>query len=356
MVTKQSARKPPRKGASDPGVGGTPGETGPIDDYKVAQLAWERGMAVGSIVRELKMEGGANAANIMKIKRALERAVRHGILTLSPPPLQDLEIRLRARLTTAGVAMAALHVEQDHWAACYRAARMVDAEIATFLSEEDPRDRLVVANAGGGTVSLICELVHRLVVLPPAKVAGKRLIFVSLNVAEARQRFDEGANFLAVRLARMYGGEHLTVVMGDDAVRDDQWRSAYQDAVKHIDLLITSAGRLPDDHRIPPSFMADWLSRRGLASPEHAIGDIAFHFIDARGYPVQPEGEAAKRIQRFIQPQPDWDTLGHLFHTGKVLLVLTGAKVALAQALIVGAHATRCVVDAQLARGMLADG
>jgi DNA-binding transcriptional regulator LsrR (DeoR family) len=337
-------------------MGGTPGETGPIDDYKVAQLAWERGMAVGSIVRELKMEGGANAANIMKIKRALERAVRHGILTLSPPPLRDLEIKLCARLTTAGVAMAALHVEQDHWAACYRAARMVDAEIATFLSEEDPRDRLVVANAGGGTVSLICELVHRLVVLPPAKVAGKRLIFVSLNVAEARQRFDEGANFLAVRLARMYGGEHLTVVMGDDAVRDDQWRSAYQDAVKHIDLLITSAGRLPDDHRIPPSFMADWLSRRGLASPERAIGDIAFHFIDARGYPVPPEGEAAKRIQRFIQPQPDWDTLGHLFHTGKVLLVLTGAKVALAQALIVGAHATRCVLDAQLARGMLADG
>ena len=330
MVTKRSGGKSPLQGgdagAPGPGMGLRPGETDTIDDYTIAQLAWGRGMAVGNIVRELKMAGGANAANLMKVKRALERAVRDGILTLSLPPLEDLERRLREKLAQGRVSIDTLHVERDHAAACYRAARLVDAEISAFLSEDDPRDRLVVANAGGGTVAQICEYVQRLVVLPPAKLSGKRLVFVSLNVAEARDRFAEGSNFLTVRLARIYGCDHLTVVMSDDEVRHDRWGNAYQEAINAIDLMITSAGRLPGDHRAVPGFMAEWLQERGLALPGDAIGDIAFHFIDARGYPVQPDAKTAERIRRVIRPEPDWNTLDHLFHTGKVLLVLTGER------------------------------
>lgn len=336
------------------GAGSASAATHEIDDYTIAQLAWGKGMAVGSIVRALGMDGGpGNPANIMKVKRALQRAVRDGILMLSPPPIENLERRLREALTKSHVSLDALHVEQDHAAACFRAARLVEAEISGFLSEGDPRPQLVIANAGGGTVGKICEYLQRLVVLPPATLSRKRLIFVSLNAAEARHRFDECANFLAVRLAKIYDCEHLAVVSDDDDPCEGEERSAYRIAIENIDLLITSAGSLPRNQGIKTGFLVDWLRARGLSCPDNAIGDIAFHFIDEKGYLVKPDENSERRIKQHIKPEPEWNQLDNLFHTGKVLLVLTGEKATLGHALIAGAHARRCVVDAHVANGML---
>ena len=372
MAKKNDAGDGWRTGGLTPGGGDgetdlTPKEIANGTDYDIARKAWEQGMAVRSIIHELGWEGGANAANTMKVKRALTRAARHGILTLTPPPMEHLKTRLTEKLKGLGVpTMKDLHVEWDHNAACHRAAMLLDKEIRDFLWEGEPRRQLVVANAGGGTVSLICDHLQRLAVLPPPKVVAKDLIFVSLNVAEARERFDEGANFLAVRLARIYGGRHLTVIMSDIEApmaggkphlgsKRQKWMETYGEAIAHIDLLVTSAGKFPGGKPGAPGFLAQWLAEEGLEFPRGAIGDIAFNFIDSKGYPVDAEPRTADLIKSLIRPEPTWDGLDHLFRTDRVLLVLTGEKVGLARALIAGAHATRCVVDTQVASGLLRD-
>lgn len=238
-------------------------------------------------------------------------------------------------------------------AACLRAARLVEAEISGFLSEGDPRPQLVIANAGRGTVGQICEHLQRLVVLPPATLLGKRLIFLSLNAAEARHRFDQCANFLAVRFAKIYDCERLAVVSDDDDLCEDEESSAYRKAIADIDLLITSAGSLPRNQGVKTGFLADWLRARELSCPNDAVGDIAFRFNNEKRYLVKPEGDSARRIKQHVKPEPEWNRLDNLFHTGKVLLVLTGDKATLGHALIAGAHARRCVVDARVAHGML---
>lgn len=323
-----------------------------IDDYTIAQLAWDKGMSVGSIVRALGMDGGSsNPANIMKVKRSLQRAVRDGLLKLSPPPLEELEKELIDELKKSGVSLYMLHVEQDHAAACLYAARIVEEEISAFLDKEDPRDKMVVANAGGGTVSKICEYLQRSVVLPPDKPSWKRLIFVSLNAAEARQRFDECANFLTVRLATIYDCEHLAVV--NDDTSDKKGESEYRKEISNINLLITSAGCLPADQSVKTGFLGKWLNARGLSCPANAIGDIAFHFIDEKGYLAEPDANTKDRIRQHIKPEPEWKQIDFLLNTGKALLVLTGEKASLGHALITCAHSKRCVVDSQVAKGML---
>lgn len=305
-------------------------------EYRVARLAWEEGLSSNTILERLRWP--KTAENITKIRRALEKAVRHGLVELKPPRNKQLEDSLRQRFP----GLKEVHVQVDRAAACLDAARLIAAEIDQFIG--GPEKRMVIANAGGGTVRDAIGYLQRLVPVPP-RATGKTLIFLSLNAAEAHDSFDQCANFISVRLAQIYAGDgtqHFALVKP----WDEKTGNEYRERLQEIDLLISSAGS-----RV--GFLSNWLGRRNKALPDRAVGDVAFHLIDKKGKQVVLDDDIRPLLEEELARAPDWEELLQLFIKKKVLLILAGDKIDVGQALLGSALAQRCIIDSGLATAML---
>jgi DNA-binding transcriptional regulator LsrR (DeoR family) len=316
----------------------------PVGDfeYRVARLAWEQGLAENSILKSLNWERTAD--NYVKIRRALQRAVKDGLLHLQPPRNRVLEKQLVEAFPH--LELDHIHVEIDRAAACLAAARLVSTEIEEFLYRSN-KPEMVIANAGGRTVRDTITYLQRLVPVPP-QVKDKRLVFLSLNNAEIHNQFDQCANFISVRLAQIYeagGTQHFAVVRPSDA----NTKAEYEAKVKAIDLLISSAGSRD-------GFLSDWLKRWKMELPENAVGDVAFHLIDNEGKGIIPRDKMKPLFEKELVRAPDWEELIQLFNKKKVLLILAGDKRGVARALLNSALPRRCIFDSSLATALLGRG
>jgi hypothetical protein len=313
------------------------------EDYLIAKLAWEKGLAYSKILDELKKKR-PRASNekptknepqeYMKAKRALQNAVRHGLVVLNPPPHTQLEEELRTKYQLEEV-----HVEIDRTATCLKAARLIAAKIQAFI--DGPEHRMIVANAGGKTVRDTVTFLQRVVPLPP-DLKGKELIFLSLNAAEDHEKFDQCANYHCVRMSQIYGApeaRHFAVVKR----QDEQMGREYEELLDNIDLLISSAGGRD-------GFLVNRLQTRGINIPPAQVGDVAFHLVDSRGREVVLKGDAQELVEQELVRAPDWEDVVRLFNQRKVLLILTGDKTDVAQALLGRSLVTMCVIDSRLAR------
>lgn len=300
-------------------------------DYHVAELAWREGLSSNSIVEALRLE--KTPQNITKVRRALERAVRNGLVQLNPPVQRALEDRLHAKYPEIET-----HVALSSDSTCQLAATIVKQEIEKFLElPNEKQASFVVANAGGRTVRDTINYLHRLVPLPPPTPQGKRLLSLSLNAAEHAKRFDECANSLAVRLAEIYMASHFAVI------RDDpKFTKEYLNELDRIDFMVSSVGATD-------GLLNELLEHYDQRSPKEAVGDIAFHLIDSKGHPVELSRDL-RQVVGDLHPSPSWHDLSRLFRQKKVLVVLRGAgKVRIARALFENSIITRCVLDLELA-------
>ena len=313
---------------------------GPFD-YQVAEMAWAKGLSSNTILEKFGLE--KSPQNITRVRRALEKAVRHGLIELKPPPNEKLKEQLRQGFPNAGE----IDVEVDRTATCVKAARIIADEIEAFLC--GPRTEMIIANAGGRTVRDSIDCLQRLVPVPP-QIQGKKLIFLSLNAAETHDRYDRCANFLSVRMAQIYDALHFAAVRSWDA----KTRNEYRDKLKNIDLLISSAGTLSNtdqslNNQEGAGFLADWIKSKDKELPAVAVGEIAFHLIDQRGQQVPLSNNIRTMIDKELLRAPDWNDLTLLFRKHKVLLVLAENKIDVGYAVLDSALSQRSILDSHLA-------
>jgi len=307
-------------------------------EYRVAQLAYQSGMALGSIVDALKLP--KTPQNITRVKRALQRAVRYNIVSISHRPPVQLESLLKTEFSLSQV-----RVGVDSQATVQIAAEVIAKQISDLLADKD--GVVVVANAGGRTVRDIFSFLQRIVPTPPLN--GKKLLSLSLNAADQPERFDECANSLCVRLAEIYGGSHFA------AVDDPVFREEYEKHVKQIDFLISSVGakqgllrEITDHHKVTPT--GDY------------VGDVAFHLLDKNGTPLPAKRHPQKltNLLRKLHVAPSWEGLDALFRNNRVLIVMRGttqdallAKEGISTALLSTGLAKKCVIELALAKHIL---
>lgn len=319
-------------------------------DYDVAKLAWEKGLSSNRILDHFNI--AKTAQNITRVRRALEKAVRHGLVVLNPLLNEQLTIQLTQAFPSAGQ----IDVEIDRTAVCLKAARIMAEEIEKFLDDKT-REEMVIANAGGRTIRDCIDCLQRLVPVPPEINNTKKLTFLSLNAAEIHDRYDECANFLSVRMAQIYNVRHFAAVRSGG----NQIRKEYHQKLDRIDLLISSAGALsnPDagsDNLTGAGVLAHWFHSMNQKIPAEAVGEIAFHLIDRKGHQVQLSQKIKNMIKRELQPAPAWDILNLLFRKKKVLLVLTDNKVEVGYAVLDSALSQRCILDSPLVKPLLERG
>ena len=177
--------------------------------YRVAELAWKQGLAPNSILKVLNADKARGETySIMPVKRALSKAIRQGILVLRTP----LEFSCLDDLKNAGVRNARNYtvVRDDVFSqgtdpVCLAAAEQIVEIIQKLLLTGD---EVVIANAGGRSISRTVQYLHA--IAPVLSLAERdKLVFIALNSAGRRTEFDKSSNFLAVRLAEIFGGKHI---------------------------------------------------------------------------------------------------------------------------------------------------
>ncbi len=245
----------------------------PADDhfiYRVAQLAWERGLAPNSILKEVNQDLGANF-NIMQVKRALSKANARGILILRSPREDDYRQRLRH--ATLLKARDYTVVRDDVFSngtdpVCLAAAEQIVEMIPALL--ESHEGEVVIGNAGGRSISRTVQYLQA--IAPVLEKADRdRLVFIALNSAGRRLEFDLSSNFLAVRLAEIFGGKHIAVLDLDTASEEE-----YQRRVANIDLLICGVGG-------KASLLTLHVGDQKYKVQEEMVVDLAFIPLDREG-------------------------------------------------------------------------
>jgi DNA-binding transcriptional regulator LsrR (DeoR family) len=341
-----------------------------LDPYRIAEMVWSRGLSANAILDEFKMPH--SQVNQTRVRRAILKAAKLGILQLHPVTCHDLREKLCATFPT--LTGSDIRVDIDRTAACLAAARAINQAIEEFLRKPlssrsgdsqisaESVAEMTIANAGGRTVRDTVECLQRLVPVPPP-MTGKKLKFLSLNGAEDPERFGECANYLAVKMAEVYGGgsgegavRHLASIRPPmDRSREEKQNSVtndYQNALHNIDLLVTSAGAVASQYEDKGGFLSHWLQTHGRELPRNVVGDIAFHPINARGEQVDLSKDIEDLLKDKLLLAPEWSTLETLFHQRKVLLILVGEKPRVGRALIESGRANRCIFDAHLAMAL----
>ena len=340
--------------------------------YVVAKLAWEKGLGANRIVDLLVnspefsvfrdrhsefSQGKKTSRAYTLVTRALQRAVIDGVLVLEMPTCDRLSQQLSERYHD--IEGMEIRVEIDHEAACRRAAKAIFKKIEYLVDRSNGTDKrgdenqsiIYIANAGGRTVVDVIDELQR--VVPLHKQRGgdwRRLCFLALNAAEAHDRFDQSANFCAVRMAQIFNGRrHFAVVKS----ASDEIKQEYVKAVQSIDFAVSSVGSHVNDC---PSYLLEWLKGRDLRVPPNSfLGDLAFLPFDENGRPAILPVKATTAIQETFQPNPDWHAWMQLLRKDWIALVMTGAeKARTADVLFRHAIVHKCVIDAALAEAILA--
>ena len=335
--------------------------------YEVARLVCQRGWTANTIAKNLfedeyeSKEGKSRA--IMRVKRALQLAIRRGILRLNPPTHEELRERLKERYHWIN-QFSVVHDEPDPFAPAddspvfLVAARVISEEIQRLVTVKQGKGDIVIANAGGLTLSGIIRHLPTEAVIPEE---AHRLRFVSLNGACRAENFEISANFLAVRMAEIYGGTHIASLPHAPKRIDEE----YEQALKNIDLLISSAGTRN-------SFLFLW-HRAGYEQdgenliPETAVGDITFIPVEEQGNKVGLSRDFQEHVESELRPRPHYEDLLSLAHKGKVLVVCASlprglwepgadygpdAKARITKAILERGLASRCILGTSVAHGL----
>lgn len=336
------------------------------DAYQVARLVAEKCLSANRIADELFPEEYRNARTkaraIMRVKYLLRRAVATGILSIKPPR-SGLVDALNACPEFRDVrfdVVSDVGYGLDPAEPVYReAARLVADRIHELLGAQE---RVVVANAGGWGLSRLAEY------LPAVALnfenANSRLLFVALNALGGASNYQLSANYVAVRMASIYGGQHRAVV------HPPHVDARYRALIDGVDLLLCGAGS-------SRAFLNQWLvnerggkARRGtqpaVALPTGAIGDVCLIPIDEAGTEVPLPPVMGKRVREAICPMPSYAALRRLAMRNKVMLVaaspaVNGAsadpmahlKLPVVRAVLRAPLARWCVMGTSLARQLL---
>jgi len=321
-------------------------ESGNEDSFvwQVAELAWAAGLAPNAIARRL----GLPSNRIMEVKRALQKAIRKGFLQLAPPLLvtckTQLEENKRWKARTYTVVDDAAFTEANP--VCMRAAEKIDTIVRRLLlhTRSSKRD-VIIANAGGQTVGQTVKYLGQIATEPDAEDRN-RLVSISLNSAGRRRQFDKSANFLAVRIAEIFGGRHIAVLPHTDFDAEDD----YMEKVRAIDLLICGAGSRD-------GMLVTHTREKQIGLPTRVVGDLAFIPLDAQGRFVQdPNLDTAVAS---LNAQPEYSEVLRIARdeSKEVLVILDGknpgSKMNISDAILTAGLVTDCVLSASIARHLL---
>lgn len=337
--------------------------------FAVARLLCEKGWAAHTIAKQLypkeyhSKEKKDQSTAIMRVKRAMKLAIKKGILKVSPPHHKKLMADLKDRYNKIEFTVVhddpIPHAPNDN-PVCLEAARQIAGEIQRLFIEKAPGQPIIVANAGGLTLSSVIHYLPAQAIVPEE---AERLKFISLNAARKADKYQVSANFLAVRMAEIYGGNHIAALeQPPRRIEPD-----YEEAVRKTDLLISSAGTRN-------SFLFLWHKEEferedpDHVLPEEVVGDITFIPVDGDGYRVPLSRLLKEELETKLRPRPHYEDLLSLASRGKVLVVCARlpptqcepgadygptAKAKITRAILERGLASKCILGASVARGVL---
>jgi DNA-binding transcriptional regulator LsrR (DeoR family) len=310
--------------------------------YEIACLAWKEGLSANFIAKKLGYAGDAKA--IMKVKRALLKAQKSGILVLNPPKKMDYHTQLKKKWPLVDFTIVEGNKLLGKGDAVHIAASDV---LATKIEElwNTAKADVVIANAGGHAVSETVKYLHQRIgpILEPH--ADRRLVFISLNSAGRARTFQQSSNFLAVRMSEMYDGHHIAVLGPADTSTEKEFKHL----TENISLLVCGAGG-------PTSLLVERAKEERIRIPPEMVGDIAFTPLDEQGRRVQ-DSHLQGVIENYLHAAPLYDEIKRIVqHPPRaVLVVLSGeSKLPTALALLRGGLVSQIVMDIALAKSLSA--
>lgn len=284
--------------------------------FRAAAALQEGKLAPNSIAKRLYPEEFANpatrAAATMRARRAVELAFREGILRVRPRVDAEAGAALEEWLDSRGTKCRVVVINDYGIAPALRraVAAVGAATVSRTIAElsegiaKGSSSGLCVANAGGRTLAHVTQSLQAEVSVAQR---SSDLLFLSLNRATKPAEMDISANFLAVRMAEIYGAKHLTAMNHWPQWEDER---RYDEALKRIDVLLTSCGTRS-------GFLMSWLERVDLAIPNQdalagVVGDVAFVPLDERGGEGRIHPEVERVIRENLDPRPNHDDLQRL--------------------------------------------
>lgn len=330
MPTRRKTHQPDQKSSKEPAAQPLKGEK---LVYRVAELAWVRGLSANNIAKTL---GGAD--QITKVKHALGRARQSGILSIRQPPSVHLHALLESNRSWKARQYTVVNEERfaEIDSVCLAAAEATETIVQKLLAAKPPRE-IVVANSGGATVSKMVRYLQDRAPQLSSEDSG-RLVFLSLNSAGERSTYDFSSNFLAVRLAEIFGGRHLVVL--EHASRDAK---QYVDKVRRIDLLICGAGDRG-------SIVGNRAKENDVDLPEAVVGDIVFIPLDIEGREVSDPklSSAIQNLNTHISYQ-ELQRIAIDPHREVLAIFNHEERYEIAHAVLTAGLATHCVLSVSLA-------
>lgn len=312
--------------------------------YKVATMAWKEGLSANTIAARLKEP--KKPKDIMKVKRALGKAVNLGVLTLRPAPSIGIQKAINdcfpnTHTTVVENRFSEVIVDPVSVVAAQKIVELVTDRLKRARQENRP---VHVANTGGATIAQAIRTFNS----DEHKIANKRdLVFLAANNAGYADNFDSSASFLAVRMSEVFGGAHFAVPPSENSKDYER----YDNAISNIDLLIASAGTLDQ------GLLAHRLSEEGASPPSDAVGDYAFHPMRQNGDLAQDDNEHYLRIAEKLKVRPTFDELEKMRRKSKTLVILHShdslAKLRIGYAILLSGLATECVCGAILGNAIV---
>ena len=343
----------------------------PDEAYKAAEMV-THGNCAAQIAQELFKSKTGRYLN--RIKTLLQFAEKEGIFTLTGQTNLQLAESLKEWCNNPDMHF---HVVNNHQiayggnpavdealradAVARKAAEVVADKISVLMDKHKKKKKtIVIANAGGFAVSRIVRFLasQKLV---PEECDPRQLLFISLNSASMPTDYGRSANTLAVRMAEIYGGNHIALC----PIWPKKVRDAYEEAVHNIDLLVCGAGS-------ERGILFTWLKdHAGITLPAGAIGDMCLMPISKDGCEVPLDEKGRDNVAKFLNLHPTYTDLHALAGRDGVVFVPMGyrndelqpdpaagsrqrhSKHGVTRAILKHALARTCVLGTTLARDLL---
>src|SRR5207244_3903177 len=148
--------------------------------------------------------------------------------------------------------------------------------------------------------------------------------------------FERSSNFLAVRLAEIFRGEHIAVLDHTDPLVEKE----YMQKLRNIDLLICGAGGMD-------SLLTEHAREQRVHLPANMVGDFAFIPLDGEGRPI--ECNELQKLVSSLSPHPGYAEVLRIARdqAKSVLVIFSGpdSKLPAANAILTSGLATDCVLS-----------
>jgi len=310
---KRGAKSGASKGGSRPGAKEPPEreELSERDElvYAVASLAYEKALGVEAITQELRKRGlwkskdpndQVRDVTNHRVRTALQRA-KGTVVVFRSPPREGLEASFAKEFTPRSGQPPVVRIFDDKiryadWASFFTFAAQFTLEQVQGLAERSrpsaaagdaaqvPR-RTVIANAGGPSVAEMVKSLGQMFVEP-----DPRLLFISLSAVGKPDRFNLSPNYLAVRLAEIFGAAHRAPENFAQPGPD------YRRYLGEIDMLIGGVGSSSN------GFLAQELRARGKCLPSGTVGDVFYLPFQEDGSPADSDQVRSLISELHIHP------------------------------------------------------